>query len=93
VGLNNETNYRFEFVKKIYKSKYDVIIILVVHDIFKKMGLQKIKNLTSNKNCFIMDIKSIFPKKQSWISTTNYFLIIIYKINRIIKYFFCSQVI
>lgn len=64
LGLNNETNCRFEFVKKIYKSKYDVIIILVAHDIFKKMGLQKIKNLSSNKNCFVMDIKSIFPKNK-----------------------------
>jgi UDP-N-acetyl-D-galactosamine dehydrogenase len=63
-GLNNKTSCRFEFVKKIYKSKYDVIIILVAHDIFKKMGLQKIKNLSSNKNCFIMDIKSLFPKNK-----------------------------
>ena len=63
-GLNNEINCRFKFVKKIYKSKYDVIIILVAHDIFKKMGIKKIKNLSSNKNCFIMDIKSIFPKNK-----------------------------
>ena len=62
VGLNNKTNCRFEFVKKIYKSKYDVIIILVVHDIFKKMGLQKIKNLSSNKNCFIMRYDNNFLK-------------------------------
>jgi UDP-N-acetyl-D-galactosamine dehydrogenase len=63
-GLNNEINCRFKFVKKIYKSKYDVIIILVAHDIFKKMGIKKIKNLSSNKNCLIMDIKSIFPKNK-----------------------------
>ena len=63
-GLNSEINCRFKFVKKIYKSKYDVIIILVAHDIFKKMGIKKIKNLSSNKNCLIMDIKSIFPKNK-----------------------------
>jgi len=60
--LNN--NCRLKFIKKIYKCKYDVIIILVAHDIFKKMGLQKIKNLSTKKNCLIMDIKSIFPKNK-----------------------------
>lgn len=62
--LDNENKCEFKFVKKIYKSKYDVIIILVAHDIFKKMGLEKIKNFSTTKNCFIMDIKSIFPKNK-----------------------------
>ena len=61
-NLNDEIRYKFKLQKKIQKSNYDVIIILVAHRFFKKMGIQKIKNLSNNKNCLIMDIKSIFSK-------------------------------
>jgi UDP-N-acetyl-D-galactosamine dehydrogenase len=57
-----EIKYNFIFEKMYKKNFYDVVIILVAHDIFKKMGIQKIKMLANNKNCIIMDIKSIFPK-------------------------------
>jgi UDP-N-acetyl-D-galactosamine dehydrogenase len=59
-----EIKYNFIFEKMYKKNFYDVVIILVAHDIFKKMGIQKIKMLANNKNCIIMDIKSIFPKDE-----------------------------
>ncbi len=62
-------------VKKIYKinnqttlkkNYYNLIIISVGHDLFKKMGIKKIqKLLTKSDRNMILDIKSIFPIKNS----------------------------
>ena len=60
IGGRDNIEYSFCFDEVIDKT--DVVIILVAHNIFKKMGIQKIKMLANNKNCIIMDIKSIFPK-------------------------------
>mgnify|MGYP001227203275 CR=1 FL=1 len=42
---------------------YDVIIICVSHDIFKKMGFNKVKSF-GKKNSLIFDIKNLFPNKK-----------------------------
>jgi UDP-N-acetyl-D-galactosamine dehydrogenase len=49
-------------IKKPKKFQYDVIIIAVGHDIFKKMGYNKICQL-GKKEFFIYDIQNIFPNK------------------------------
>ncbi|PPR44705.1 MAG: UDP-N-acetyl-D-glucosamine 6-dehydrogenase [Alphaproteobacteria bacterium MarineAlpha5_Bin11] len=49
----------FQFIDSIKKNHYDSIIIAVAHDIFKKMGIRKIRSF-GKKNSLIYDLKSIF---------------------------------
>lgn len=64
VNTNPKLNIKgnFNFKKIFQKNFYDVIIILVAHEIFKKMGLKKIKKLSKKKDCIIMDVKSLFSQ-------------------------------
>ena len=54
--------YNLNINQKITKNKYDVIVLAVKHDQFKKMSLKKIKNL-GNKNCIIYDLKFLLDSK------------------------------
>ncbi len=57
------SNYNFNKVNKLKPFKYDCILISVGHDIYKKLGIKKIRKLSSNKECKIYDMKSIFYKE------------------------------
>ena len=61
--LKNLKKIKFEFLSTIKKSNYDCIIITVPHNYYKKLGVNKIKNISRNKNCLIFDLKSIFKKE------------------------------
>ena len=52
-------NYDFDLIKKIKFTNYDIIIVAVPHDIFIKMGINKIKKF-ANKDHIFFDIKNIF---------------------------------
>ena len=56
----------FQFTKKIVKkikpNKYDGIIIAVRHNVFKNLGLKKIKSYAKMRS-IIFDLKTIFPKR------------------------------
>ncbi len=56
-----EKSYNLKLLNSIKGNKYDIIIILVSHSIFIKMGLNKIRKHTK-KNHIIFDFKNIFPK-------------------------------
>ena len=60
--LNNIKKLKFKYLSKIKKSGYDCIILSVAHNNYKKLNINKIKNLSKNKNCLIFDLKSIFKK-------------------------------
>ena len=49
-------------IDKPVKGKYDVLILAVAHDEFKKMGTSELRNLTK-ANCVIYDIKYILAKE------------------------------
>ena len=53
--------YKFNFIKKINK-KYEVIILAVSHDIFKRFTLSKLKKITKIKKV-IFDVKSFLDRK------------------------------
>ena len=54
--------------QKILKNNYyNLIIIAVSHNIFKKMGIKNIKNLLINKDKKnIIDVKSMFDQDNSF---------------------------
>ena len=63
--LNKEEvkkKYNINITQKLTKNKYDVIVLAVLHDQFKKMSIKKIKNL-GNKNCVIYDLKYLLDPK------------------------------
>tara|TARA_B110000483_G_scaffold242969_1_gene330666 strand:+ start:1992 stop:3224 length:1233 start_codon:yes stop_codon:yes gene_type:complete len=45
------------------KQDFNLIVIAVKHKIFYEIGYNKIKNISTNKQCQIMDIKNLFNKK------------------------------
>ena len=45
------------------EGKYDAVILVVAHDVFKKMGVDKIKKF-GRKNHVLFDIKYIFSKDE-----------------------------
>ena len=49
----------YNFIKVPYAQKYDIIIIAVKHETFKKLGLKKIKSF-GNKKALIFDLKKAF---------------------------------
>ena len=60
--LNTDNYYgdkKIRIQKKFKKNYYDIAIVAVAHDSFKKMGIKYIKNALKKKS-FIYDIKSIF---------------------------------
>ncbi len=56
-----EKTYNLKLLNSIKGNKYDIIAILVSHNVFLKMGLNNIKGLTKKKN-IIFDLKNTFPK-------------------------------
>ncbi len=58
---NLKSNYDFNFLNKI-KKKYDVLILGVGHDIFKKFNPYYIKKIM-NKKKIIYDVKSFLKKE------------------------------
>ena len=54
-----ENTYKLKLLNSIKGNKYDIIKILVAHDVFIKMGLPNIRKIT--KNYIIFDFKNIFP--------------------------------
>jgi UDP-N-acetyl-D-glucosamine/UDP-N-acetyl-D-galactosamine dehydrogenase len=55
--------YRIKPIKKLYKKKYDGIIVSVAHKKFKELGEKFIFSLCKNKSV-IYDLKNIFNSKK-----------------------------
>ena len=51
------------FIDKPVKNKYDLIIIAVKHNQYKKMGIKTIREF-GKKNSIIYDIKSLFKRSE-----------------------------
>jgi UDP-N-acetyl-D-galactosamine dehydrogenase len=63
--LHEVLNKNNMFIKKFKPGyKFDIIIIAVGHEIFKKIGIIKIRNLLK-KDGYIYDVKNIFHQKYS----------------------------
>lgn len=60
--LKNETKSKFMTLNRLRSSDYDCVIIAVAHSYYKKIGLDKIKKISSKKSCLFFDLKSIFSK-------------------------------
>ena len=56
--------YKKRLLNKLKSNTYDGIIIAVRHNIFKNLGLKKIKSY-GKKRTIIFDLKTIFPKDKS----------------------------
>ena len=54
--------YNIELLQNLKQEFYDVIILGVPHDDFKKMGISKIRKLGTN-NHIIYDIKHLFKSQ------------------------------
>ncbi len=55
--------YNMHLKNKLNQNTYDGIIIAVAHEVFKNMGINKIKNLCK-KNHVIFDLKYLFSKEE-----------------------------
>lgn len=58
------TNKNIKLISNPKDNFYDIIVITVAHDLFKKTGVKKIRKYAKNKN-IIYDIKSIFSKNDT----------------------------
>jgi UDP-N-acetyl-D-galactosamine dehydrogenase len=57
---------KISLIKNLNKSFfYDIIVLAVPHSIFIKMGIKKIKSL-GKKDVKIFDLKSVYPKNQTY---------------------------
>ena len=56
--------YEIELTTELNPASYDAILLLVAHDDFKKMGVDKIHALGKEKHV-LFDIKSIFPRDRT----------------------------
>ncbi len=61
--LRLKQNHNIKIIKFPKNNVYDVIIISVAHDLFKKLGINKIKKFGKN-NALIFDVKNTFPNKK-----------------------------
>jgi len=61
VALNE---YGIELTTELNPASYDAIVLLVAHDDFKKMGVDKIHTLGKERHV-LFDIKSIFPRDRT----------------------------
>jgi UDP-N-acetyl-D-galactosamine dehydrogenase len=57
--VKNNDNINKNLIKKIRLNYYDIVILAVAHDKFKKLGIKKI-NSFAKKNSVLVDIKNIF---------------------------------
>lgn len=65
INLSDTKKLNLNFLtREPKKTYYDIIILAVPHDNFKKMGVKKILEYTKNKSLFF-DLKSVFDKKYS----------------------------
>jgi len=55
--------YGMHLINKLDHNSYDGIIIAVAHEVFKKMGINKIKKLCKKKHV-IFDLKYLFSKQE-----------------------------
>lgn len=55
-------NINFKRIRNLKPKNYDFIMICVAHNIYKKIGRDKIKKLSLKDDCKIIDLKSLFPK-------------------------------
>jgi len=59
-------NKQISLIKNLNRSLfYDIIVLAVPHSIFIKMGIKKIKSL-GKKDVKIFDLKSVYPKNQTY---------------------------
>ena len=63
VKIDSDIKLKFTDIKK-NNEKFDIILISVAHDFFKKIGIKKIKKKLANEGK-IFDLKSLFEKKHS----------------------------
>jgi UDP-N-acetyl-D-galactosamine dehydrogenase len=56
--------YNVELIRDLKKEYYDIILLLVGHDVFKKMGVKKIKSF-AKKNSVFYDLHGLFDLKES----------------------------
>lgn len=56
--------YGITLTTKLAPASYDAILLLVAHDDFKSMGVDKIRALGKDKHV-LFDVKSIYPKDQT----------------------------
>ena len=56
--------YGLTLTKSLKRSFYDIVIIAVPHDIFKRNGINKVLELTKSNNV-IYDIKGLFDKTKT----------------------------
>ena len=63
----NEVKKKYKIAPKvkIIKNKYDIIILSVPHNYFKKIGIKKIKTYLKSNKKLIIDLKSMFEKNNS----------------------------
>ena len=61
--LKNDTTKKLGFNVKLkpVKGKYDLVIITVPHQVFKDLGVEKIRSWCK-KNGSLMDLKNTFPQ-------------------------------
>lgn len=55
--------YSVNLINKPKNAKYDLIVLAVSHDEFKRLSLQNIKNF-GKKDCLIYDVKHLFNSKE-----------------------------
>ncbi len=56
---------KVKFINKLYKKKYDIILIAVAHNHFKKIGINKIRTSLKNSKSLIFDLKYLFDKNET----------------------------
>ena len=68
VFFYDQDNQQFPILQKLYKinmtiepknNYYDLILVAVKHDIFRKIGIKRIRSFC-NSHGFIYDLKSMF---------------------------------
>ena len=65
IKLNHTKKINLNFLARAPKKNYyDIVILAVPHENFKKMGIKKILEYGKNKHLFF-DLKSVFDKKHS----------------------------
>ena len=59
--------YDIDMISSPSKAKYDLVIVAVKHEIFKKNSLQRLK-INTKKNYKLFDLKNTYPNLRSHFS-------------------------
>ena len=59
--------YDIDMISSPSQAKYDVVIVAVKHEIFKKNSLQRLK-INTKKNYILFDLKNTYPNLRSYFS-------------------------